>query len=99
MGHFFQFSGSSTIRKRLYRHSSSDQPGEGDTGWQFTGAVFVGFDSVDSADAFVSQYKEPKKLLYKGDTLKVMKQREFWEEKGRFMRELAELDQKQQKEK
>jgi len=84
--YFSKFDGSIRVRKRCYRSNASEDDKEGE--WMFTGSIFVTFESIDHAKKFVEEGKE---LKYKGDRLKVKWQEEFYEERGKFKKELKEL--------
>lgn len=60
---FSRFSGTTAMRKRVFRFACSD--GE----WQFTGGVFVTFDTKDNAEEFIAIFGDT--LTYNGDTLRV----------------------------
>ena len=57
MQFFKRFEGPVALRKRVYRFDASN----GD--WQFTGSVFVSFDSKENAQNFFNLFKE-ERLVY-----------------------------------
>lgn len=78
--HFFKgFEGPIALRKRVFRFGSSDNE------WQFTGGVFVTFDTPDNAQKFISR----DSLSFNGDALQVSWQREFFKSKGLFKAKLT----------
>jgi len=86
LDYFSNFEGSLRVRKRCYRSNASEDDQEGE--WIFTGSIFLTFESVDHAKKFVAGANN---LNYKGDKLKVKWQDEFYEEKGKFKKELSEF--------
>lgn len=82
---FKMFKGTTAIRKRVFRFGY-----ESDAEWHFTGAVFVTFDMKENAERFMTN-AEVQKLLYNEDHLSVKWGTKFYDEKGRFRRELANL--------
>lgn len=88
--YFAKFDGAIRVRKRCYRSNASEDDHEGE--WLFTGSIFVTFESVDQAKSFVEEAKNSQEnLKYKGDKLRVKWQEEFYEERGKFRRELKEF--------
>lgn len=84
MQYFSRFRGAVAMRKRVYRFGSSNSE------WCFTGGVFVTFDSQDRAQGFMDDYRD-NGLTYNGDSLRVKWQADFYEEKGKFRKALAQL--------
>lgn len=83
LGDFFRnYEGATDVRKRVFRLGSSD------TQWRFTGGVFVTFDTVKNAMKFLTQ---PGDVAFNGDKLTIKTQERFYEERGKFRRELAQL--------
>jgi len=82
---FKRFQGPVALRKRVYRFDASDGA------WQFTGAVFVSFDTPENAKKFLNMFSEQNLIYNDSDVLRVKWQGEFYEEKGLFKQELASL--------
>ena len=57
MQFFKRFQGPVALRKRVYRFDASDGA------WQFTGAVFVSFDTPENAKKFLNMFSE-ENLIY-----------------------------------
>ena len=57
---FLRFKGPTALRKRVYRFATSDDD------WQFTGGIFVNFDTRENAEEFLKLFSETK-LSYNGD--------------------------------
>ena len=83
MRFFGGFEGPVALRKRVFRFSSSDNE------WQFTGGVFVTFDTRENAEKFLNV--DGHDLTYHGDTLHVKWKIDFYREKGLFKRQLDSL--------
>jgi len=81
---FLRFKGPTALRKRVFRFATSDDA------WQFSGGVFVNFDTRANAEEFLNLFSETK-LSYNGDGLQVKWQVDFYKEKGLFKEELASL--------
>jgi len=81
---FLRFKGPTALRKRVFRFATSDDV------WQFSGGVFVNFDSRKNAEEFLNLFSETK-LSYNGDGLQVKWQVDFYKEKGLYKEELASL--------
>ena len=54
---FKRFQGPVALRKRVYRFDASDGA------WQFTGGVFVSFDTPENAKKFLNMFSE-QNLIY-----------------------------------
>lgn len=88
--YFGQFDGAESVRKRVYRSNVSEDDKEGE--WIFLGSVFVTFNSQNQATCFLKEAQDLQKgIKYKGDSLKVKWQEEFYEERGKFKREIKKL--------
>ena len=85
MQFFKRFQGPVALRKRVYRFDASDGA------WQFTGAVFVSFDTPENAKKFLNMFSEQNLIYNDSDVLRVKWQGEFYQEKGLFKQELASL--------
>ena len=81
---FLRFKGPVALRKRVFRLETSDAK------WQFSGGVFVTFDTRPNAEEFLHLFSD-KKLSYNGDSLRVNWQEDFYQEKGLFKQALASL--------
>lgn len=57
MQFFKRFQGPVALRKRVYRFDASDGA------WQFTGGVFVSFDTPENAKKFLNMFSE-QNLIY-----------------------------------
>jgi len=83
---FLRFKGPTALRKRVYRFATSDDD------WQFTGGIFVNFDTRENAEEFLKLFSETK-LSYNGDGLQVKWQANYYKEKGLFKEQLASFHQ------
>ena len=83
---FLRFKGPTALRKRVYHFAINDDD------WQFTGGVFVDFDTRENAEEFLKLFSKIK-LSYNGDSLQVKWQANFYKEKGLFKEELASFNQ------
>jgi len=87
---FIMFEGAETIKKRVFRDHSSKDDNEGV--WRFRGSVFVTFESLAEARVFYESFNEKDygklPLTYKGDKLVIKWQKDFYNEKGKFRRDL-----------
>ena len=76
------------MRKRVFRYGSTDDD------WKFTGGIFLIFKTPEAATKFMNLYRNPKdrsnRLTFNGDTLSIKWQREFYEDKGKFRKELSQ---------
>jgi len=89
---FVMFNGAEMVKKRVFRDHSSSDDNEGV--WRFSGSVFVTFDSVASAKAFYLTHSGADgrlPLTYKGDKLVIKWQKDYYQEKGKFRRDLKML--------
>jgi len=88
--YFGQFGGAESVRKRVYRSNSSEDDKEGE--WRFTGSVFVTFETEKHAKIFLENAKNGESgLKYGNDRLNAKWQSEFYEERGKFKREISKL--------
>lgn len=78
-----RFEGPVGMRKRVYRFGKQND-------WQFSGGVFVTFDTRDNALRFLSKAMD-QTLFYNEDKLSVKWATEFYEKIGKFRRERANL--------
>jgi len=94
LGDFFgMFDDAETVRKRVYRNNASKEDDEGL--WCFTGSVFVTFSTEKAARNFFNLHlKTP--VTYKGDKLIVKWQVDFYEQKGKFKRDVHRWKQQQE---
>lgn len=74
---FGQFDGATTAQKRVFR-DRKEEP------WKFAGSVFVTFEDSDKAKHFLAL----PSLTYNGDKLIRKSQLKFFEETGKFQREI-----------
>jgi len=93
---FVMFDGAEVVKKRVFRDHSSGDDNEGV--WRFSGDVFVTFDSVAAARAFYLTHcgadgRLP--LTYRGDKLILKWQKDFYQEKGKFRRDMKMLAENQ----
>ena len=80
---FERFQGPIAVRKRVFRFGSSDNQ------WQFTGGVFVTFDTRKNAQDFLSRHGHC--LDFNGDTFQAKWQKDFYREKGLFKKKIDAL--------
>ena len=78
---FCRFAGAESIKKRVFRANPDER-------WKFSGGVFVTFETVEDAKEFMEL---PEVRLDNGDKLLKKWQEDFFRERGRFKKELAEF--------
>ena len=86
MEFFKRFQGPVALRKRVYRFDASDGA------WQFTGGVFLIFDTRQNARNFMDFVSNQRLIYNDSDVLQVKWEVEFYQEKGLFKEELALLE-------
>ena len=78
---FCRFPGAESIKKRVFRANPDEH-------WKFSGGVFVTFETIEYAKEFM-ELTEVR--LDNGDKLLKKWQEDFFRERGRFKKELADL--------
>ena len=78
---FCRFAGAESIKKRVFRANPDER-------WKFSGGVFVTFETIEDAKEFMEL---PEVRLDNGDKLLKKWQEDFFRERGRFKKELAEF--------
>ena len=78
---FCRFPGAESIKKRVFRANPDER-------WKFSGGVFVTFETFEYAKAFM-ELTEVR--LDNGDKLLKKWQEDFYRERGRFKKELADF--------